>query len=311
MMMLKKYNIFSFISIILISALTILLVVVDADYIIYVDNLNKVSVMSFIDYINEIEHEYGYNVLLYIYYNLGISSSSSFIFFSNLILYFLIGKIVYRSTSDCSFKRQILIFVIILSNPLFFVLSVNTMRQLLSYSLFYFVITSFNFRNNNNKIKYLILIIPLLIHMSSFILLAGYLIGSSKKLENRIILFIACFIPVFLSNEIYNYYNLNLFHYGIYDPPKIYLIIFSFLMLIYIKSKKIGNNLFYSLYLPIALTIGLYDLTEFSHRSVLIIHFIYLFFIVISLKKINIRIVWTTAISSVVIFITYFTNYIG
>jgi len=124
------------------------------------------------------------------------------------------------------------------------------------------------------------------------------------------ILFIACFIPLFFSKFIYNYYNLNLFHFEIYDPPKLYLIVFSIIMLIYIKTKKISNNLFYSLYLPVSLLIGLYEFSQFSSRMILIIHFIYIFFIVLIFKKINIKIVLITAMSSIVIFITYIINYI-
>ena len=307
----KKYTAFTFIIVMLISVITITLLVVDADYIVYVDNLNKASVMSFVNYINEVEHEYGYNALLYIFYTLGISSENAFVIISNFILYSIIGKIIYNLTKDYSFNRQILIFVIILCNPLFFILSTNIVRQLLAYSLFYYLITSSNFLKSNNKIKYLLLIIPVSIHLSSSILLIGYLIGSIKKLDNRMILFIACFIPLFFSKFIYNYYNLNVFHFEIYDPPKLYLIIFSILMLIYIKIKNISNHLFYSLYLPVSLLIGLYDLSQFSSRMILILHFIYIFFIVLLLKKINIKIVLITALTSIVIFITYIINYIN
>ena len=295
----------------LISIITISLLVVDADYIVYVDNLNKASVMTFVNYINEIEHEYGYNALLYIFYTLGISSENAFVIISNFILYTIIGKIIYNLTRDYSFNRQILIFVIILCNPLFFILSTNIVRQLLAYSLFYYLITSSNFLKSNNKIKYLLLIIPVSIHLSSSILLIGYLIGSIKKLDNRMILFIACFIPLFFSNGIYDYYNLNVFHFQLYDPPKLYLIILSIIMLIYIKIKNISNHLFYSLYLPVSLLIGLYDLSQFSSRMILILHFIYIFFIVLLLKKINIKIVLITALTSIVIFITYIINYIN
>jgi len=158
-MTINRYSAFTFIIVSLISVITISLLGVDADYIIYVENLNKVSAMTFVNYINEVEHEYGYNALLYAYYTLGISSESAFVVVSNLILYGIISKIIYNLTRDYSFKRQVLLFVIIFCNPLFFILSTNIVRQLLAYSLLYYLITSSKFLKNNNKIKYLLLII--------------------------------------------------------------------------------------------------------------------------------------------------------
>lgn len=310
-MTIKKYNFLAFNLVTLISFSSISLLLVDADYLVYVDNLNKASGTSFLNFINEIDHEYGYNALLYIFFKLGIDSYTSFVIFSNLILYSLVGKIVYNLTRDYSFERQVLIIIVVFCNPLFFILSANIVRQLLSYSILYYLVSGNHHLKTKSIFKYFLLVIPVSIHLSSLILIFGYLMGSVKKLDHKIIFLLACFFPILFSKLIYNYFGLNIFHSEIYDPPKIVLIILCLVMLIYLKVNKISNQLFFSLYLPIALLIGLYDLTQFSSRMILILHFVYVFFVAFIFKKLNLKFSLLITVLSFIFFNMYVVNYVN
>ena len=310
-MTIKKSSVYFFFLVLVISFLSTVLLKIDSDYIIYVIDLNKASSMTFIEYINEIDYEYAYNILLYVFNFFGISSEHAYVLFSNILLYFLIIKVIDNSTKSFSLNRKILLSIIIICNPLLFILSSNIIRQLLSNSIFFFIVTNSSFLNSNKKYKYFLFILPTSIHISSSLLIIGYLTGSIKKLENRTFLMIVFILPALFSGLLYNYYGLNIFHFNIYEPPNSYLILISIIMLYILYIKKISIPLLYSQLLTISLIIGLYDLSQFSSRMILIIHFIYLFFIINIFKKINIKFLKLITLASIVIFTTFLYNYLS
>ena len=210
-----------------------------------------------------------------------------------------------------SLNRKILLSIIIISNPLLFILSSNVIRQLLASSIFFFIVTNSSFLNSNKKYKYFLLLLPISFHLSCSLLTIGYLTGSIKKLENRMFFMIACVVPALFSRALYDYYGLNIFHFNIYESPNSYLIFISIIMLFILYIKKISIPLLYSQLLSILLIIGLYDLSQFSSRMILIIHFIYIFFVINMFKKINIKFLKLITLASIVIFITFLHNYLS
>lgn len=309
-MVIKKISVFILVWSLIFSCISLTLLSIDADFIVYTFNLKQASKMTFLDYVLKIDHEYGYNVLLYVLYNLGIKSEIPYILVSNIVLYFIVGSTISNMSNKLSQRRKRAIILMVFFNPLFFILSTNVIRQLLAFSIFFNIVTNNRFLKSNKKSKFLLLSIPISIHLSSVLLIIGYLIGALKKFDNRIFLFLMLIGPIFLSGFIYRFYELDLFHDTIYDPPNVYLLFTSIVMLGYIYYKNINKQLFYSYYFPLALIIGLYNLSQFSSRMILIIHFIFPFFIFLSMKKINVKILWLFVLLSMFFFIFYTYNYI-
>lgn len=308
--MIKKYTLFIFILVLTMAFLSPVLMAVPADYIVYFEYVKEGVNMSYTSFLDYVIFEPGYGSLLYLYSLGSLSNESYFLIISNIVLYYFIIKIFSNSSKHFSLNRRIFITIIIVFNPLLFVLSSNIIRQLLAYAIFYTIITNINFERSKKILKYLIFIIPFSIHISSLLLFLGYLLGLIIKFKNKSVIVFFLLAPLLFSQLLYKYFNLDLFH-SFYDPPKIYLIIVSVILLIYLKFNNVKPTIFWSLYLPIAATIGLYNFTEISHRTILIIHYILIFTFIFLLKKIDIKLLGITVLLVISFFTVFIYNHVN
>lgn len=309
-MNIKKYTLFTFLLVLVIALLSPILLVVPADFIVYFEYIEKAYSMDYISFLDYSIFEPGYGTLLFLYSIIEVSNEFYFVIISNIILYYFLIQIFTNISSQLSLNRRIFIAIIIVFNPLFFILSPNIIRQLLAHAIFFTIITNSTFIGSKKILKYLFFIIPFSIHLSSILLFIGYLIGLITKYRNNYIFVFFIIAPLLVSRIIYDYLNLDLFH-SFYDPPKIYLIIISIISLIYLKFKNVKPTIFWSLYFPIALTISLYDFTQISHRTILVIHYILVFTFFYLFKKIDIKLLGSITLFVVLFFTVFIYRYVN
>lgn len=261
---------------------------------------------SFLLYINSISKEPGYLLLVYFMSKLGVNSSF-FVFFHIFFIYYLllIGAINYLKERVVSPKILYFILVILICNPIFFQLSLNVVRQMFAFTFVFYIIS---LRINSEFKKISLLSLALLFHTSSILAIIGYILGKliwKKKRFLKIIIVIIIFslVTPYLT-------SLNLYHSKLYEPPKLYLMVIGSLLLIR-SYNRFRPDVFFALLFTFIPIFFLYSITEISHRLILIIHFIILFFLIDLLPKFNVLKLFLISFFCIILFILSLNNFLS
>lgn len=186
--------------------------ILESDLLTYQERFLMAGKYSFFDYLQIFNREYIYYAGSYFFYYLTEGAWKLFVFLTSFLAYYLIFKSVIKLSSRITLKKNYLVIIIfsIASFYPLFSYSAHLIRNFIAASIILYFLIAYLFEDKN---KWWLLIIAILIHTSSVLFVITYFIPRRFNLKNlgKLILITFGLLLLILFADTYTSFSQNLY----------------------------------------------------------------------------------------------------